>query len=130
MLDAIPATQMVGPGISGYNPDLKVWPYDPQKANKLLDEARKDGVPVDKKILLVDRNGYFPGSNELMAALMTMYQAVGLNVKMKMLDQLVWATYQDKPFPTNAGPYLLEKQHDNSLGDAGFTVYFRKSFAM
>ncbi len=122
--DVIPATQLVGPNISGYNPDLKVWPYDPEKAKKLLDEARKDGVPVNKEILLVGRSGYFPGGNELMEALMSMYKAVGLNVKLKMLDLGVWLTYQDKPFPTNVGPYMLQKQHDNNLGDAGFTVFF------
>ena len=56
--DVIPATQMIVPSIFGYNPDLKVWPYDPQKARQLLDEARKDGVPVDKEILLVGRIGH------------------------------------------------------------------------
>ena len=47
--DVVPATQLIGPNIFGYNPDLKVWPYDPEKAKQLLDEARKDGIPVDKE---------------------------------------------------------------------------------
>jgi peptide/nickel transport system substrate-binding protein len=122
--DVVPATHLVVPSVFGYNPDLKVWPYDPQKAKQLLDEARRDGVPVDKEILLVGRTGYFPGGGELMEAVMTMYKAVGLNVKLKMLEQGPWKKYQDKPYPTNAGPYLLQKSHDNTLGDAVFTVFF------
>jgi hypothetical protein len=34
----LPATQMVVPGTLGYNPDLMVWPYDPQKAKQFLAE--------------------------------------------------------------------------------------------
>jgi len=64
--DVVPATQMVVPSTFGYNPDLKVWPYDPKKARQLLDEARKDGVPVDKEILLVDRIGLYPALTKWM----------------------------------------------------------------
>jgi peptide/nickel transport system substrate-binding protein len=120
--DVIPATQMSVPTVAGYNPDLKVWPYDPQKARQLLAEARKDGVPVDKEILLVGRTGYFPGSNELMEALMTMYKAVGLNVKLKILETGVWRPYNFKPYPP--GLYILQKSHDNDKGDAGFTIIY------
>jgi peptide/nickel transport system substrate-binding protein len=122
--DVVPATQLVPPTTFGYNPDLKVWPYDPPKAKQLLDEARKEGVPVDREILMVGRVGYFPGAEELMEALMTMYKAVGLNVKLRMYDVNVYTPYRQKPFPTNAGPYILENSHDNSLGDAVFTVFY------
>jgi peptide/nickel transport system substrate-binding protein len=122
--DVVLATQLVGPGILGYNPDLKPWPYDPQKAKQLLDEARRDGVPVDREILLLGRTGYFPGGEELMEAVLTMYKAVGLNVKLKMLEVGVWRTYQNKPFPKNVGPYLLLRSHDNNKGDAMFTGFY------
>ncbi len=91
--DVIPATQLVMPSIFGYNPDLKVRPYDPQQAKKLLDEARKDGVPVDKEILMVGRTAYFPGAEELMEAVMAMYKAVGLNVKLKIVEDAVHNTF-------------------------------------
>jgi peptide/nickel transport system substrate-binding protein len=122
--DVVPATQLIVPNILGHNPDLKAWTYDPQRAKKLLDEARKDGVPVDKEITLVGRIGLHPASDELMEALMTMYAAVGLNVKLKMLEAGVFKPYENKPYPTNIGPYLLQKSHDNNKGDAGFTVFF------
>jgi peptide/nickel transport system substrate-binding protein len=121
--DVVPATQMILPNIFGYNPDLKVWPYDPQKARQLLDEARKDGVPVDREVLLVSRNPYYPGNEELLEAVMTMWKAVGLNVKLKLMEPGAYRPYDVKPYPTNVGPYISQKNHDNSRGDAVFTVF-------
>jgi peptide/nickel transport system substrate-binding protein len=123
--DVVPATHFVVPSTFGYNPDLKVWPYDPQKARQLLAEARKDGVPFDKEILMVGRIGYYPGSDEVKEALMSMYKAVGFNIKLKVLEAAVYRTYDIKPFPANAGPYIIEAQHDNSTGDASFTVFHK-----
>jgi peptide/nickel transport system substrate-binding protein len=120
--DVVPATQLVVPSTFGHNPDLKVWPYDPKKAKQLLDEARKDGVPVDKEITLIGRIGIHPGAQELMEAVMTMYQAIGLNVKLKMVDPGVYRTYANKPYP--AGLYIMQAMHDNNKGDAGFTGFY------
>jgi peptide/nickel transport system substrate-binding protein len=119
--DVIPATHIYMPSVAGYNSDVKTWPYDPQKAKQLLDEARKDGVPVNREILLVGRIGYYPGGEELMEALLTMYKAVGFNVKLKMLEVGVFRPYDRRPY--NPGLYLLQKQHDNSYGDAFFSLY-------
>jgi peptide/nickel transport system substrate-binding protein len=120
--DVIPATQVIVPSILGYNPDVKPWPYDPKKARQLLDEARKDGVPVDKEITLVGRAGFYPGSEELMEAALTMYRAVGLNVKLKMMEVLTYTPYRDKPYPP--GLYLIANSQGNSTGDAGFSAYY------
>jgi peptide/nickel transport system substrate-binding protein len=122
--DVIPAAQLVGPSVLGFNPDLKPWPYDPKKARQLLDEARKDGVPVDREILLAGRTGFYSGNGELMEALITMYRAVGLNnVKLKMMETGVHKPYDKKPFPE--GPYMLEALHGNEMGDAAYTVFGR-----
>jgi len=121
--DVVPATQLVVPGIFGYNPDLKVWPYDPQKAKQSLDDARKDGVPVDREILMVGRTGMYPNNAELMEAVMAMYKAVGLNVKLLMAETGIHITYRDKPRPAAKGPIIIENQHDNDKGDAVFTVF-------
>jgi peptide/nickel transport system substrate-binding protein len=121
--DSIPATQMIVPSIFGHNPDLKPYPYDPQKAKQLLDEARKDGVPVQREIILVGGSTQQPGNEEILEAMMTMYRAVGLNVKIKLLETAAKRTYEMKPYPKDAGPYLLQKSHDNNKGDAVFTVF-------
>jgi peptide/nickel transport system substrate-binding protein len=121
--DVVPATQMVVPNIFGHNPDMKVWPYDPKKARQLLDEARKDGVPVDKEILLAARIALHPGDKEMAETLMTMYQAVGINMKIKWFEKLAHDTYRRKPFVLNVGPYLVQHMHDNNSGDAVFTAF-------
>jgi peptide/nickel transport system substrate-binding protein len=123
--DVIPASQIILPSILGYNPDLKPVPYDPQKAKQLLDEARRDGVPVDKEITLVGRIEHYPGISEVLEAMMTMYKAVGLNVKLKMAEVAVWqANYRQKPYPTNIGPYIISMSHGNDAGDAAFTFFY------
>jgi len=121
--DVVPATQLIVPSIAGYNPNLKVWPYDPEKAKQLIAEAKKDGAPVDKEIFMIGRTGIYPNATELMEASMAMFQAVGFNVKMKMFDVGVWNDYITKPFPKDLGPNLLQGQHDNNNGDPVFTVY-------
>jgi len=123
--DVVPATQLVVPSINGHNPNLKVWPYDPDKARQLLEEARKDGVPVDKEITLYGRIGIYPNATELMEAALAMYQAVGLNVKLQMLEVGVWIKILNKPFPEDRPANLLQAQHDNNNGDAVFTVFYK-----
>jgi peptide/nickel transport system substrate-binding protein len=121
--DVVPAAQLIGPSVFGHNPDLKPWPYDPNKAKQLLDEARKDGVPVDKEISITARETQYPGSAEVMEAVATMFRNVGFNVKLRMLDAGVLRRYQFKPFPKDLGPYLWANQHGNAI-DAEFSSYY------
>ena len=120
--DVLRASQMVVPGINGHNPDIKPWTYDPEQAAKLLDEAKADGVPVDTEIKLIGRNGIYPNGNEALEAMMTMWEAVGFNIDLTMLDVADWTRYLQKPFPQERGPTLLQIMHDNNKGDAAFTV--------
>jgi peptide/nickel transport system substrate-binding protein len=117
----VPAAQLVVPRITGHNPNLKPWPYDPQKAKELLAEAKRDGVPVDTELLMVGRPGIYPNAPELMEALMSMFRAVGFNVKLKNVEVGIYFEYLYKPFPQGP-PVLLQGQHDNNAGDAVFSV--------
>ncbi len=116
------ASQMVVPGINGHDAALEPWPYDPEQAKKLLEEAAADGVPIDSEIKLIGRNGIYPNGAEAMEAMMTMWQAVGLNIKLTMLDVADWLRYLQKPFPEERGANLLQMMHDNNKGDAAFTI--------
>lgn len=119
------ATQLVVPTTLGYNADVKPWPYNPEKAKKLIEEAKADGVPVDKEIRIIGRNGQYPNATEAMEAIMAMLQEVGLNVKLDMYDVSVWNNYFVAPFVADAGPTLTQSQHDNATGDPVFTAYVK-----
>jgi peptide/nickel transport system substrate-binding protein len=117
------ATNIVVPGVSGYNPNIKPWPFDPAQAKKLLAEAKAGGVPVDKEILLVGRTNLYPNSTESMEALAAMWKAVGFNTKISMLEVGNWQKWNVKPFPENRGPNLLQTRHNNQSGDLEFSAF-------
>jgi len=122
--DVVPATQLMLPTIAGYNPNIKGYEYDPDKARQLLDEARADGVNVDAPIELIGRIGFFPNQEEALQAMMQMWAQVGFNVKLTMLDRVDWLKLVNKPFDRTRPPTLIQEQHDNSYGDAAFTTTF------
>ena len=123
--EVVPATQLVTPAVSGYNPDLKVWPYDPEQAKALLAEAAADGVPVDTEIRLVGRYNIYPNATEAAEALAQMFRDVGFNIRLEMNEVANWVDIFTKPFAEDRPPSLQQAQHDNNNGDAVFTVFFK-----
>jgi peptide/nickel transport system substrate-binding protein len=123
----IQATQMVMPTIPGHNHELdkKPIPYDPAKAKQLLAEAKADGVPVDKEIMLITYPPHFPNAPELMDAVFTMYRNVGFNMKITTVDPGQYRKWSGKPYPENAPPSILQSSHDNNFGDPVFSVFHR-----
>ncbi|GAB93801.1 ABC transporter substrate-binding protein [Gordonia rhizosphera] len=117
-----PAAELVGKGIVGYNDQLTPTPYDLDKARKLVDEARADGVPVDTTIRLIGRTGQFPKINETIEAIQYSLSKIGLNVKIEMMDTSGQMQYQVRPFVAGSGPVLLMVQHGNQAGDSQFTL--------
>lgn len=121
--DVKPAAQLVHPHVVGYNPDLKPWPYDPEKAKELLAAARADGVPVDTEITIISRPDGYPGSTESVEAMMAMWSEVGINTKILSLEVAEWIRYLTKPFPEGRPPNLYQVQFDDNYGDAEFVNY-------
>jgi peptide/nickel transport system substrate-binding protein len=117
-----PASQLIPSGVVGYNADLQLWPHDPDKAKALIEEAKADGVPVDRQIRLIGRTAQFPKIAETIEVLQSEFADIGLNVKIEMMDTVSQLQYQLRPFPENAGPYLLMIMHGNQAGDAAFTM--------
>ncbi len=120
--DVLRATQMVVPGTVGHNATITPRKFDPDRAKKLVAEAKADGVPVDRQITLIGRNGAFPNSSESLEALRAFWADIGLNVTIRNLEAADWVRYLDKPFPGDRGPTVFQQQHDNNTGDAGFTI--------
>ncbi|MDT1064462.1 ABC transporter substrate-binding protein [Paracoccus sp. CPCC 101403] len=119
------ATQMFLPRINGYNPDMKPWPYDPEQAKALIDEAKKDGVDVGAEIPLISRINFYANGQETMEAMIAMWQMVGLNVKLQPMERAQWLKLVNKPYAEPRPAMLIQEQHDNNSGDATFTMHFR-----
>lgn len=117
-----PAAQLIPSGVVGYNDQLQLWPYDPDKARQLIADAKADGVPVDKEIRLIARTAQFPKIAETIEVIQSELADIGLNVKIEMMDTAAQLLYQLRPFPADTGPYLLMIMHGNQAGDAAFTL--------
>jgi peptide/nickel transport system substrate-binding protein len=103
-----PAASLVIPGVTGA-PDIEPWPYDPERAAQLVEEARADGVPVDDFPMLISaRQGAFPGNEEMMEVVHAMFVAVGLKANMEYMEELAFREIFDlpdsaKPIPDTRG---------------------------
>ncbi|HEX6358821.1 ABC transporter substrate-binding protein [Actinophytocola sp.] len=120
--NALPAAQLIPSGVVGYNDGLEPRHADPSAASELVAQAKQDGVPVDRQITLVARNGQFPRVAETAEALQYQLGQIGLNVKILMLDTAAQLSYQLRPFPKNVGPIAALIMHGNQAGDAAFTT--------
>ena len=113
---AIAEGQILTPGHFGYNPDVKAYPYDPEKARDLLQEAGAEGATLE----FVGEAGRWLKDKELVEALATQLEAVGLNIEVNIAE---WSQWLDLLFAgAEAAPDLQYSSHDNSLFDADRTL--------
>lgn len=119
---AEPAGQLVPPGVVGHSDTIEPTRQDIDKARNLIQEASADGVPTDRQITLVARNGMFAGVSETAEALQYQMERIGLRVRVRMADTATQLQYQLRPLPKNVGPIALLIMHGNQAGDAAFTT--------
>ena len=122
---AVPAVAMVPPTTLGWNPDVKQYPYDPEKAKELLAEAKADGVPVDTTLYLIGRSNLFPGVTEVIEAMQQMLQDVGFNVEVQMVEVAaaggaLLQALQGRPPAADARRPARQQQ-----GDPVFSMFFK-----
>jgi len=123
--DVMLASHLVLPQILGHNPDVGIFPYRPDVARALIEDAAADGVPVDTEIEFVGRTGHFPGVQDFQEAITAMLLDVGLNVRLQWYEATQKNRMQVKPFFEDRPPQIIVDQHDNNMGDASFTLYAR-----
>jgi peptide/nickel transport system substrate-binding protein len=122
---AVLATAIVPPTTLGWNPNVKQFPYDPDQAKKLLQEAKAAGVPVETPITIIARTANFPNVTEIMEAIQSQLQEVGFKVELKMVEVAEHEGYYSKPFKEGRGPIIVAAMHDNSRGDPSFSMFFK-----
>ncbi len=119
------ATSIVPPSTLGYNKDLEPYPYDPDKARALIEEAKADGVDVGAEITFIGRNNNWGNVVETLEALTAMWEDVGLNVDLNMMEVGEWNQYYTAPYPEEVGPFIVAAMHDNANGDPVFSMFFK-----
>lgn len=77
---AVPPAGVVNPVIPEGDPSQEVYPYDPEKAQELLDEARADGVEIGT-INLYAPNDRYVMDKEMGEAVAGYWRAIGLDVE-------------------------------------------------
>jgi peptide/nickel transport system substrate-binding protein len=93
------ASQPVSPMAFGYNPNIKPFPYDPEKATELLEEAgwkdtnndkilEKDGQPFKTKFCIMS----IPQMVQFAQGTQAFLKAVGVDATIETLD---WGAYLD-----------------------------------
>ncbi len=83
----VPASQIVPQGFFGYNPNLKVEPYDPDGARKLLAEA---GYPAGFALTLHGPQGRYVNEDKITQAVAQMWARIGLDVRVESLPSAVF----------------------------------------
>jgi peptide/nickel transport system substrate-binding protein len=117
---AVPADgQILTPGHFGYNPNVKAFPYDPDKAKQLIQEAGYNG----EEILLESEVGRWLKDKELVEAVAGQLAEVGLNVKINIRE---FSNYLDVLFDKEHRAPMIFVSHDNPFLDADrtLTAYF------
>jgi peptide/nickel transport system substrate-binding protein len=96
--------QLVRKSSTGWNPNLKDYPYDPAKAKQLVEEAGAVGTNLE----LISRNGYFPRVDEVTELFANQVNQTGLKVTVRSLEvgQYLTVGRQVKPGEPHSDLFL------------------------
>jgi peptide/nickel transport system substrate-binding protein len=84
---AIPASQFLAEGFFGISPNLKVEPFDPDGAKKLLADA---GFPKGFKMTLHGPNGRYINDARMAEAVAQMFTRIGVETKVETMPPAVF----------------------------------------
>jgi peptide/nickel transport system substrate-binding protein len=119
-----PASQLVGPSATGYNPDLKPYPYDMDHAKQLVEEAAADGVQIDAPINVVTRKGIYLRNDEFAEYVANQITETGLTASSEVIEIAQYNEQFDKNYkdvPPERG-WIATNPHGNEIMDVSSTA--------
>ena len=116
----VDAGQLLSPSILGHNESLTAYPYDPEQAKTLLEEAGAAG----KSIQLVGESGRWLKDKELLEAVAGYWKEVGLDVKLEILE---FGAYLDVLFDreNRADAIYVSSSNDILDPDRQLSTYYQ-----
>lgn len=96
----VDAGQVLSQAILGFNDDLTAYPYDPDKARRLLEEAGAIGAPIQ----IIGTSGRWVSDRDLLEAVASFWNDAGLAVDLRILEFSEWL---DVFFDTESQPDVL-----------------------
>jgi len=128
-----PASQLFASTVTGYNPDLKPYPYDLEQAKKLVAEAKAAGIPVDMQLTSATRRGIYARHDEFSEYTANQLKLIGLNAKSEVVEPTQHAQQFSLGFaniPKERG-WITNNPHSNEIMDASRTMqgYYRSTSA-
>jgi peptide/nickel transport system substrate-binding protein len=119
-----PASQLVGPSATGYNPDLEPYPYDMDQATKLVEEAAADGVAVDAPITVATRQGIYLRNDEFAEYVANQLNQIGLTAHSEVIEIAQYNEQFDVNYhdvPEDRG-WIATNPHGNEIMDVSSTA--------
>lgn len=105
--------QALGSGVFGYNPDLRDYPYDPDRAEELVAQSGYAG----EEISLLAPTGRWLKFEELSEAVMSDMEAIGINVDFQLIAFDPWLQAFLVPFGEGQEEILMSST-SNEIQDA------------
>lgn len=105
--------QALGSGVFGYNPDLRDYRYDPDRARELVAQSGYDGAEIS----LVAPTGRWLKFEELSEAVVADMEAIGINVDFQLIAFDPWLQAFLLPFGDGQEEILMSST-SNEIQDA------------
>ena len=116
--NAYPLSGLLSPQVFGYEPGVKAYPYDPEKAKQLLSEA---GFANGFEIEYYSPTGRYPKDREVAQVIVEQLSRVGIKAMLKTPEWSIFNT----DYKNGKYPFYLTGRGSLTDADALFQQYFR-----